>query len=40
MFAQADEVVVEELSFGEGAHGMVDTMNDGGTVVIWLDEEP
>ena len=39
VFAHADEVVFENLSFEDDAIGMVDTVGEDGTVVVWLEDE-
>lgn len=39
VFAHAEDVVIEDLSFGAGASGMVDASAEDGTLILWLDEE-
>ncbi len=37
-FAHASDIVVEDLSYGEGVE-VFETLSDDGTVILWLDEE-
>lgn len=39
VFASADEVIIEDLSFGDHANGMVDMSGDDGALILWVDEE-
>lgn len=40
VFAHAEDVVIEDLRFGDGASGMLDASSEDGTLILWLDEEP